>query len=175
MDPILCLTNASQVYQIHKYKDLMLNRRKTMLQIWYNQQCLRRNLQPRYISLNSNLNSQSSKLALKAGVNTWIKNEIKTAFVKLNSINLNLCNLFFSLNSTLTYIEWLSLDQDIRDEVKSIGDSIFHNMLKKLDHLQNQKYTSSSYSNPYKHPQNKRFAHSFNNRNCNARNYAPPT
>ena len=146
MDYFFKLKQAGQATLVREYKQNLLRRKLVQLDIWFNNECIRRNLRPRYISLRSNINSTSSKKALQAATRIWIKEEVKKQFFKLNLINLKLKFLFFELTNILHASQWDSLCSSLLTYVQDLKDSKFQRLTQKLHNLSNYQNSTHSYS-----------------------------
>lgn len=113
MDFFFKFKTAGQATLVREYKRNFIKRGLIELDIWFNNQCIRKDLRPKYVSLKNNFTSSSATKALKAATVVWIKEEVKKHYFKLNLIDLKLKFLYFKITSLLHPLQWDSLSDSL--------------------------------------------------------------
>jgi len=115
--------------------------------IWFNGECPRRNLRPRYISLRCNSKSTSSRKAIQLATRVWIKDEVKRLYFRLSNTDLKLKCLYFKLTSILHPAEFDSLHHSLLQFVCDVRDNKFEVLQRKLWRLSPLPVPTLSYIN----------------------------
>lgn len=149
MDYFFKFKTAGRATLVHEYKRCFIKRGLTELDIWFNNECIRRRLKPNYVSLYTNNTSSSATKALKTATTVWVKEEVKKHYFKLNLLDLKLKFLYFKITSVLHPLEWDSLSD-------SLLSSLYFQKEIKLSRLKNKIDTLTSHQNQhsynYTHP-----------------------
>lgn len=135
MDYFHKIDNAGRAYLVQQYKNNLLKRKLTFLDIWFNNECLRSQVIPNYVSLRTRTKTSSSFKALRVASRTWIKEELKKHYFTLNLLDLKLKKIYFKITSLLHPVEWDSLVSKFLDCVEDIGKAKFERLSNKLYHL----------------------------------------
>ena len=79
------ITKLLNKFQTRK-KQLM----NTNMNIYFNRQCQKHKLTPKYININTNNKNRTAQITIKQAQRLWIKNEINQLYSKKNNITLDL-------------------------------------------------------------------------------------
>jgi hypothetical protein len=113
-DTINYIKSASVAVQARLYIKLTKVHRLASQNVWFNQQCKREHLIPKYINLRSNTNSRSADIAIKKAQFIWLNEESRRWFSIRDNLKLHLKILHSELSYTLHNIEFDLLDQKAR-------------------------------------------------------------
>lgn len=78
-----CQANAA----INRYYNLKIKLALLSKDIWFNNQCLKNNVIPNYVSIKTASNSKAALKAINLGRITWVKQEIKYLYAKKQTLN----------------------------------------------------------------------------------------
>lgn len=78
---------------INKCKYLTLKITKVREDIKFNKQCLHHNVIPNYVQINTKLKTRAATKTLTIAKKIWVKEEINSHYIKLNSLKEDLENL----------------------------------------------------------------------------------
>ena len=132
------LRNASKEVLVHFYEKLLTKRGMACQHIWFNQECLRRNIIPNYAQhIYCRSTSRECKLAIQRAKKIWMKLEIKKWFRIRDNICVYLKILHSKLTEILHQLEFDIIDNVIRERVSEIKHDAFIRQSRKLNNLQN--------------------------------------
>lgn len=143
------ISNAGQATLVHQYKANMLKRKLVKIDIWFNNECLRKHITPRYISLHTRANSWPARKAVRAATVIWIREEVKKHYFKLNLIEQKLKLLYLRLTCLLHPAEWDSLVSSVLNFVADKGAEKFSRVQNKIASLMLRQKGFSSHSHQY--------------------------
>lgn len=113
---------ASLADQLKYFYKLQLKHKLTSQNIWFNQECIRNKLSPKYITRNMNikLNSTAASKALIKAKQIWIKEEVKTLFRRRDAIRTYLKVVHSEITFKLHPIEFDILEDNIKQKISEI-------------------------------------------------------
>lgn len=151
MDYFKKIDTAGRAFLVREFKRNLLRRKLTSLDIWFNNECLRRHITPNYITFNTRIKSPSACKALNVARRVWIKEEVKKHYFKLNLIDLKLKNVYLNLTVMLHPLEFDILFSDVLDYVEDQGKLKFDRLSNKFRALSSKQEGNFLYSNSSHH------------------------
>jgi hypothetical protein len=125
----LKVINASRG-SIHKYENLKRKLHNCNANIYFNQQCLKKQLTPAYTLIKVLNTSPASKYTQHRIPNLRIKDEIKFLYIKKQQLNHQIYHLHLSLANTWPYIQ-----HTIEEKLQKETQTKYKNLDKKLNKL----------------------------------------
>lgn len=145
------LKTASLADQLNLYVKFRYKVKKVQQNIWFNKQCLKCKVFPKYVQIQCKTNSNSSAIAVKKAKTTWIRQEIKNGYRNLDCYFMKLKVLHSALTKSLHPVEFDTFDNDLRNRVRDFNQTKFEKQKSKLSSLtknscnhNNEKYTLPS-------------------------------
>lgn len=127
--------NASTVCLTVLLKKLRKKKALTSQHLWFNRECVKKGLVPKYVCVNFKTNSERSVSAKKETQESWVEYEIK----KWVSIRDRVCQHLKVIHSELTFrlhpLLFDTLEMDIREYVTEFIHNKYFKQFKKLDNL----------------------------------------
>lgn len=117
---------TSKVREIFKYLKLKVKIRVTLNKIWFNKECLRRNIIPKYAKVNIKDKSNTARKVKAYSESMWIKTEIKYLYSQLNKYNKEVYNKYWQLWQQYSFLE-------IEEIVYGFGEDYINNKVKKRE------------------------------------------
>lgn len=108
---------ASQAEQVKLYFKLKLKFGVAERNIFFNRQCLKLNLVPKYVTITSNNNSTIARKSVEIAQRSWIKKEISRWYKTRDSLSFYIFVLHCQLTKKLHKAEWDFLDNKCRDQL----------------------------------------------------------
>lgn len=126
---------------------------KTIASIKFNKQCLANNITPKYANIQIKSQTFSAQKTKNFAQKLWVKNEIRTLYIKKDKLNYELYYLHLETANLLTkldlYPHFLSYLQYIHDKIHQLMTSKYQKMDRKIQKL-TDKPTGNTTSNFHK-------------------------
>ena len=129
------LKQASLAEQSNLYYKLKLKHRISVQNIWFNQQCIKNGVNPKFVHIRCSSTTQSAKKAIQKAKTTWLKEESRRWFKTRDNLLLHIKVLHSELTFKLHSIEFDFLDDKVRSEISVIIHKKYINQSKKLKKL----------------------------------------
>lgn len=127
--------NASTAIQAQWFYKLKKKLRLTAQNIWFNQQCLKRNLTPTHIHIQIRATSTAARRTIEKARRTWLKEEVRSLYHKRNIIAHYIKVLHSELSFRLHPVYFDLLVDKIMDNISSIIHKKFLKQQTKLEKL----------------------------------------
>ena len=127
------ITKLLNKFQTRK-KQLM----NTNINIYFNRQCQKHKLTPKYININTNNKNMTAQKTIIQAQRLWIQNEINQLYSKKNSITLDIYKLHLELTDLLHPITWNNKYNNIENKIRFEKNKKTYTINKKLNTLKQQ-------------------------------------
>lgn len=143
-DTINYIKSASVAVQARLYIKLTKLHRLAVQNVWFNQQCKRERLIPKYINIRSNTHSRSADMAIKKAQFIWLNEESRNWFSIRDNLKLHLKILYSELSFSLHNIEFDLLDQKARLLASQEAHHKYLSQCRKLSVLRRESVTNNN-------------------------------
>lgn len=138
--------NSIEIIYIASTAKLAVMYRKTLLKIkkcsnhlWFNKQCIKESLHPKFMKISCNNSSPEAQLSIRAAYSKWLNEEMHKWYQRRDNLQLHLKLIHEELVFKLIYDDFQETDRIIREEVQEQVHQQYINQLKKLEQLRQGK------------------------------------
>ncbi|XP_071442232.1 uncharacterized protein, partial [Hetaerina americana] len=151
MDTINQIKFASNAEKVSLYQKLSIKYRVASLNIFFNGQCLAKKIVPKYVVLKLSPTTNAGRHAVEAAKRIWVRRELHEWYVKRDAISHYLLLLHMELTKNLHWVEWICLDDKIRQRSSEVAHTKRLNLIKKLEELCHQSHHPNANQVPTSH------------------------